>query len=73
MFKKFWRQILYQIGYYSASLTPKGVELLDYLHGVIEGKKQPYNEDFEMMLTEEGKDRFEVAKELIDILEGANK
>lgn len=73
MFKKFWRQFLYQIGYYSASLTPKGAELLDYLHGVIEGKKQPYNEDFEMMLTEEGKDRFEAAKELIDILEGANK
>lgn len=73
MFRKLWRRFLYRIGYYSASLTPKGAELLDYLHGVIEGKKQPYNEDFETMLTEEGEDRFEVAEELIEILEGASK
>lgn len=68
-----WKNFLYKIGWYDTLLTPKGADLLHYLYGVLEDKRQPYNEDYEEMLNDDGRDRKEVAEELIDILENAQK
>lgn len=72
--KSLWKRLLYKIGWYEAFLTPDGAKLLAYLNGVMENKRQPYNERYEMLLDDgSGRDRYEVAEELIKALEGARK
>lgn len=69
-----WEKILYKIGWYDYYLTEDGIRLLAYMRGVLENKRQPFNEKFEALLDDgSGRDRYKVAEEIVNALEGVNR